>query len=160
MPQGHNTTVGPNAGINIHFRCMRITSDNKAASLKNVHTPPNAKGNVMPFSVLYKVFRNVFHIHEAVWENRFLVCIYTVLDRESSLLSLLMICFAKLKFLFFVLSLFFLSPGAAFSSGLTGGISTSIAVFCHELPHELGNQLIQCPLFMLSCFIVNKKKTY
>lgn len=29
--------------------------------------------------------------------------------------------------------------GAAFSAGLTGGISTSIAVFCHELPHELGN---------------------
>ena len=24
------------------------------------------------------------------------------------------------------------------SSGVSGGISTSIAVFCHELPHELG----------------------
>lgn len=37
--------------------------------------------------------------------------------------------------------IFFLSStsGAAFSAGLTGGISTSIAVFCHELPHELGN---------------------
>ncbi|NXX09375.1 S39AA protein, partial [Larus smithsonianus] len=32
-----------------------------------------------------------------------------------------------------------LAIGAAFSAGLTGGISTSIAVFCHELPHELGN---------------------
>lgn len=28
--------------------------------------------------------------------------------------------------------------GAAFSANLTGGISTSVAVFCHELPHELG----------------------
>ncbi|XP_068804380.1 zinc transporter ZIP10 isoform X4 [Struthio camelus] len=32
-----------------------------------------------------------------------------------------------------------LAIGAAFSAGLTGGISTSIAVFCHELPHELGD---------------------
>ncbi|XP_075904601.1 zinc transporter ZIP10 isoform X2 [Nelusetta ayraudi] len=29
--------------------------------------------------------------------------------------------------------------GAAFSANLTGGISTSVAVFCHELPHELGD---------------------
>ncbi|TMS06717.1 Zinc transporter ZIP10, partial [Larimichthys crocea] len=30
-----------------------------------------------------------------------------------------------------------LAIGAAFSANLTGGISTSVAVFCHELPHEL-----------------------
>ena len=33
------------------------------------------------------------------------------------------------------------SPGAAFSANLTGGISTSVAVFCHELPHELGKSI-------------------
>ena len=35
-----------------------------------------------------------------------------------------------------------LAIGAAFAeggtSGVSGGISTSTAVFCHELPHELG----------------------
>uniref|UniRef100_A0A673LZG7 Zinc transporter ZIP6 n=1 Tax=Sinocyclocheilus rhinocerous TaxID=307959 RepID=A0A673LZG7_9TELE len=29
--------------------------------------------------------------------------------------------------------------GAAFTEGLSSGLSTSVAVFCHELPHELGD---------------------
>ncbi|KAJ8925422.1 hypothetical protein NQ315_009254 [Exocentrus adspersus] len=29
--------------------------------------------------------------------------------------------------------------GAAFSGGVAGGFSTTVAVFCHELPHELGD---------------------
>ncbi|XP_035383928.1 zinc transporter ZIP6 isoform X5 [Electrophorus electricus] len=29
--------------------------------------------------------------------------------------------------------------GAAFTKGLSSGLSTSVAVFCHELPHELGD---------------------
>lgn len=29
--------------------------------------------------------------------------------------------------------------GAAFSEGIAGGFSTTLAVFCHELPHELGD---------------------
>uniref|UniRef100_A0A3B1K1M7 Solute carrier family 39 member 4 n=1 Tax=Astyanax mexicanus TaxID=7994 RepID=A0A3B1K1M7_ASTMX len=32
-----------------------------------------------------------------------------------------------------------LAIGVALSQSLTGGLSTSIAVFCHELPHELGD---------------------
>lgn len=31
-----------------------------------------------------------------------------------------------------------LAIGAAFAAGIPGGLSTAIAVFCHELPHELG----------------------
>ncbi|KAG2458326.1 zinc transporter ZIP6 [Polypterus senegalus] len=32
-----------------------------------------------------------------------------------------------------------LAIGAAFSEGISSGLSTSVAVFCHELPHELGD---------------------
>ncbi|GFR99228.1 zinc transporter ZIP10 [Elysia marginata] len=32
-----------------------------------------------------------------------------------------------------------LAIGAAFANSITGGFSTSIAVFCHELPHEIGD---------------------
>ena len=41
-----------------------------------------------------------------------------------------------------------LAIGAAFANGLAGGFSTSIAVFCHELPHELG--FIHCHR---NCFV-------
>lgn len=29
--------------------------------------------------------------------------------------------------------------GAAFTSSISAGLSTSLAVFCHELPHEFGD---------------------
>ncbi|XP_074977795.1 zinc transporter ZIP5 [Caretta caretta] len=32
-----------------------------------------------------------------------------------------------------------LAIGAAFSEGVSSGLSTALAVFCHELPHELGD---------------------
>lgn len=33
-----------------------------------------------------------------------------------------------------------LAIGAAFTESASVGIATTITVFCHELPHELGNK--------------------
>ena len=35
-----------------------------------------------------------------------------------------------------------LAIGAAFADGYMSGFSTSVAVLCHELPHEIGNLLL------------------
>lgn len=43
-----------------------------------------------------------------------------------------------------------LAIGAAFANSITGGFSTSVAVFCHELPHEIGR--LVCEGFMLMFF--------
>lgn len=51
--------------------------------------------------------------------------------------------------------------GAAFTQDIAGGLSTSIAVFCHELPHELGALIFIrstcvktiCNKLVVNCFI-------
>lgn len=42
-----------------------------------------------------------------------------------------------------------LAIGAAYLAGIGPGVSTSLAVFCHELPHELGKSvpLANCDSF-------------
>ena len=44
--------------------------------------------------------------------------------------------------------------GAAFANSITGGLSTSIAVFCHELPHELGTVLVYVTSAYLPSYFV------
>lgn len=43
--------------------------------------------------------------------------------------------------------------GAAFASGIPGGLSTALAVLCHELPHELG----QCLLIIFAMFVLTNQ---
>ena len=38
--------------------------------------------------------------------------------------------------------------GVAFASGPWSGVSTSVAVLCHELPHEIGELSKSAPMFI------------
>lgn len=46
-----------------------------------------------------------------------------------------------------------LAIGAAFANSVSGGISTSIAVFCHELPHEIGRSF-NSQLYIIYSYLV------
>nr|XP_028565917.1 zinc transporter ZIP5 [Podarcis muralis]XP_028565928.1 zinc transporter ZIP5 [Podarcis muralis] len=50
-----------------------------------------------------------------------------------------------------------LAIGAAFSDGISSGLSTTVAVFCHELPHELGDcaVLLQAGMPVRQVFLFN-----
>ncbi|CAK9304735.1 unnamed protein product [Gordionus sp. m RMFG-2023] len=50
-----------------------------------------------------------------------------------------------------------LAIGVAFSGSITAGISTAIAILCHELPHELGDfaYLINCGVKRKLCLLFN-----
>ncbi|XP_034959653.1 zinc transporter ZIP5 isoform X2 [Zootoca vivipara] len=50
-----------------------------------------------------------------------------------------------------------LAIGAAFSDGISSGLSTTVAVFCHELPHELGDcaVLLQAGMPVRRVFLFN-----
>lgn len=54
----------------------------------------------------------------------------------ATMLLLLMSEYVVMFCLLFFFSHLFI--GAAFTEGFSSGLSTSVAVFCHELPHELG----------------------
>ena len=48
--------------------------------------------------------------------------------------------------------------GAAFANNIAGGFSTALAVFCHELPHELGT--FWCGLlFFWKCVRLHREKS-
>lgn len=47
--------------------------------------------------------------------------------------------------------------GAAFSGSIAGGFSTAVAVFCHELPHEVGDfaMLLKAGMSFKQAFFYN-----
>lgn len=48
----------------------------------------------------------------------------------------------------------FILSGAAFATSITGGLSTAVAVLCHELPHELGEDYhisTRCYVISMNC---------
>jgi hypothetical protein len=52
-----------------------------------------------------------------------------------------------------------LAIGAAFANSVTGGISTSMAVLCHELPHEIGESGLEKRIVVMVMVVMMMMKT-
>ena len=50
-----------------------------------------------------------------------------------------------------------MAVGASFSESLSLGVSTTIAIVCHEIPHELGNYavLVKCGFTHIQALLFN-----